>query len=104
MSNATTDQQKWEEFLHNGEGLMEEYQKLLNKVKYLEAAKAALEEKLRTSEAQKEELQQKLSSISHALLRELVPPEEQAEVGSKWAAEIRELRASISRLLKYPET
>jgi len=103
MSNTVTEREKWEEFVKRSEGLMEEYEKLRRKVKELEAGKAALQEKLDASEAQREELQQKLSSIVHVILRELSPLEEKTAVDSKWIAEVRDLRTSISRLLRYSE-
>lgn len=114
MSNIPVDREKWEEFAKRSDGLMQEYEKLRKtmeeyeqlhkKVKDLEATKTALEEQLTESEAQKEELHQKLSSIVHVILRELSPLEERATVDPKSATEIKDLRSSISRLLRYSET
>jgi len=114
MSNIPPDREKWEEFAKRSGGLMEEYEKLRKtmeeydqlhkKVKDLEAAKTALEEQLTESEARKEELHQKLSSIVNGILRELTPLEERATADSKSVTEIKDLRSSISRLLRYSET
>jgi len=104
MSSTATDRQNWEEFLKDGVRLREEHEKLVNKIKELEAAKAALEEKLRVSEAQQRELQLKLSSIASAVLHAPQPPKEQIEIDSKALSDIKELRLQIGRMTKQKET
>ena len=98
------DRQNWEEFLKDGVRLREEYEKLVSKIKELEATKVALEEKLRASEAQHRELQLKLSSIATTVLREPPPSEKQFEVDSKGLSEVKELRSQIGRVIKQKET
>jgi len=104
MSSTAMDRQNWEEFLKDGVRLREEYEKLVSKIKELEATKVALEEKLRASEAQHRELQLKLSSIATTVLREPPPSEKQFEVDSKGLSEVKELRSQIGRVIKQKET
>jgi predicted nuclease with TOPRIM domain len=106
MSTIVLDRKEWEQLLQDTERLVKNYEKLLERVRTLEAEKnalenrlaalkgletekAVLEERLRSSQSQLLELQQKLSSF-----------ERQLEIDSRGTATIKELRSSMSRLLK----
>lgn len=83
-------------YTRDRERLLESYDAVLNRVKELEKEKAVLDEKLRASEAQQQELQKRLSAAV-TLIRS--PTEKQMEIDSESVQEIRELRSAIGRLI-----
>lgn len=86
------DRREWEQFLKDAEGLVEKYQRLIDKMKNTEAEKKLLEEKLRASEQEREELLNSQSSL-----------EKRVVLSSQDAQAIREIGSSIARLLKDSE-
>jgi predicted nucleic acid-binding Zn-ribbon protein len=83
-------------YVKDRERVLQAYDALLNRVKELETEKAVLEERLRSSEDQQEELEKKLSAAVT-----LIKPraESQKEIDAESLSEMRELRSSITRLL-----
>ncbi len=89
-------------YMKDRERILEAADALLNNLKTLETEKIVLEEKLRSSEAQQEELNQKLAA-AFTLIKS--PKETQMKnIDEECISEIKELRSSISRLLASGET
>ena len=93
MSNVTVDRQEWDLFLKDAEGLVGKYEKLLGRVRELEAQNRLLEERLAANQSQQLELQERLAAL-----------EKQVEIDSKGTATIKKFRSTVSRLLKDSET
>jgi uncharacterized protein (DUF3084 family) len=102
---VVADRREGDKILKDRQRLMEGYEEVLDRVKELETEKAVLEEKLRNSEAQRRELQDKLSAAV-VLVKSSSGPYAtggQAEIDSKSLQEMRELHSSIARLLTTSE-
>ncbi|MFH0848378.1 MAG: hypothetical protein V1857_02600 [archaeon] len=96
VTGTATGEHEEARYLKDRERLLETYDVLLNRIKELETVRAVLEERLRSSEAYQQELQQKLAA---AVMLIKPPTESQVEIDSESVTELRALRSSIDHLL-----
>ncbi len=91
-------------YMKDRERLLEAAEALLGNLKELETEKAVLEEKLRSSEVQQEELKQKLAAAFTLIKTPKETQMENLKVDDECISEIRELRSAIQQLLGSGET
>ena len=91
-------------YVKNRERILEAAEALLNSLKELETEKVVLEEKLRSSEVQQEELKQKLAAAFTLIKSPKETQMENMKVDNECILEIRELRSAIQHLLSSGET
>jgi len=91
-------------YMKDRERLLEAAEALLGNLKELETEKAVLEEKLRSSEVQQEELKQKLAAAFTLIKTPKETQMENLKVDDECISEIRELRSAIQQLLSSGET
>jgi predicted nuclease with TOPRIM domain len=93
MSNVTIDRQEWDLFLKDTEELVAKYERLLGGVREMEAQNRLLEERLAINQSQQQKLQKRLTAL-----------EKQIRIDSRGTTTIKELRSTVSQLLKDLET
>ncbi len=86
------------------ERILEAAEALLNSLKELETEKVVLEEKLRNSEVQQEELKQKLAAAFTLIKTPKETQMENLKADDESLSEIKELRSAIQHLLSSGET
>ncbi len=91
-------------YMKDRERLLEAAEALLGNLKELETEKIVLEEKLRSSEVQQEELKQKLAAAFTLIKTPKETQMENLKVDDECISEIRELRSAIQQLLSSGET
>ena len=91
-------------YMKDRERLLEAAEALLGNLKELETEKIVLEEKLRSSEVQQEELKQKLAAAFTLIKTPKETQMENLKVDDECISEIRELRSAIQHLLSSGET
>ena len=91
-------------YMKDRERLLEAAEALLGNLKELETEKVVLEEKLRSSEVQQEELKQKLAAAFTLIKTPKETQMENLKVDDECISEIRELRSAIQHLLSSGET
>ena len=91
-------------YMKDRERLMEAAEALLSSLKGLETEKIVLEGKLESSEAQQEELKQKLAAALTLIKSPKETQMQKIEIDKECISEIKELRSSIGRLLASGET
>jgi len=103
-SDKPPDRRGWDQFLKDTKLLRESYAELLNRVKELETAKADLVKELEAARTVLGQKPRTTEALHTAIPAKFSPTEKQAEIDVKGVVEIRELRGSIKRALKEPET
>ncbi|MFH0848374.1 MAG: hypothetical protein V1857_02580 [archaeon] len=93
MSIIPVESKEWEQLTQDVDQLIRNYEKLLNKMRGLEEEKRLLENRLAASESERHELRQRLA-----------PGETTTETNSQEMLTLKELRSTVSRLLKDSET
>jgi predicted nuclease with TOPRIM domain len=91
LSTIVVERQEWEQLMQDTDRLTKNFEKLLDKIKGLEADKQLLEEKLTASQARQQELQQKSESMK------------KGEIDQKEMSTLRELHSTVARMLKESE-